>query len=100
MGLILALQGDYYGIDADYRFNRGTGGYCARNAALATMNEISAFDKVSLKASNIGEMILKLTPFELGYLAGLLAENHPMMAREFAIAINLNLEEIYGNDYK
>jgi hypothetical protein len=60
------------------------------------MQDLTAFDLVAIKASNIGEQILKLTPFEIGYLAGIMAENHPAMARQLAIAINLNLEDIYG----
>jgi hypothetical protein len=63
------------------------------------MQDLTAFDLVAIKASNIGEQILKLTPFEIGYLAGVLAENHPAMSRQLAIAINLNLEDIYGIEY-
>lgn len=60
---------------------------------------MSAFDHVAIKASNIAEQIVRLSPFELGYLAGLLAESNAPMAREFAVAINLNLEELKGPEY-
>lgn len=60
---------------------------------------MSALDQVAIKASAAAEQVLRLTPFELGYFAGVLAENHPMMARELAVSINLNLEEIYGDKY-
>jgi hypothetical protein len=59
----------------------------------------SALDQVAVKASTVAEQVLRLTPFELGYFAGVLAENHPAMARELAVSINLNLEDIYGTSY-
>jgi hypothetical protein len=59
----------------------------------------SALDQVAVKASTVAEQVLHLSPFELGYFAGVLAENHPAMARELAVSINLNLEEIYGIEY-
>jgi hypothetical protein len=59
----------------------------------------NALDQVAIKASTVAEQVLHLSPFELGYFAGVLAENHPAMARELAISINLNLGEIYGIEY-
>ena len=60
---------------------------------------MNALDQIAVKASNIAEQVLRLSPFELGYLAGILAESNAPMAREFAISINLNLEEIKGYEY-
>lgn len=60
---------------------------------------MSALDQVAIKASEAAEQVLRLTPFELGYFAGLLAENHPAMARELMVSIQLNLEEIHGYEY-
>lgn len=60
---------------------------------------MNALDQVAVKASNIAEQVLRLSPFELGYLAGILAEANAPMAREFAVSINLNLEELKGHDY-
>lgn len=60
---------------------------------------MNALDHVAVKASNIAEQVLRLSPFELGYLAGILAESNAPMAREFAISINLNLEDLYGEKY-
>jgi hypothetical protein len=59
----------------------------------------NALDQVAVKASTVAEQVLHLSPFELGYFAGVLAENHPAMARELAVSINLNLGEIYGTSY-
>lgn len=57
-------------------------------------------DHVAIKASNTAEMLLRLTNFELGYVAGVLAENHPGLAQQLAVALKLNLEDIYGNRYE
>lgn len=56
-------------------------------------------DHVAIKASNAAEMLLRLTNFELGYVAGVLAENHPGLAQQLGIALKLNLEDIYGNKF-
>ena len=52
---------------------------------------MNALDQVAVKASAVAKDMLRLTPFELGYLAGVLAENHPALAQQFGIAIKLNL---------
>lgn len=57
-------------------------------------------DHVAIKASIVGQQILRLTNFELGYLAGVLAENHPGLAQQLGIALKLNLEDIYGTRYE
>lgn len=60
---------------------------------------MNALDQVAVKASAVAKDMLRLTPFELGYLAGVLAENHPALAQQFGIAIKLNLEEIYDKKF-
>ena len=60
---------------------------------------MNALDHIAVKASNIAEQVLRLSPFELGYLAGILAESHPEKAREFIVSVKLNLEELKGHDY-
>jgi len=56
-------------------------------------------DHVAIKASETAEMLLRLTNFELAYVAGVLAENHPGLAQQLGIALKLNLEDIYGNKF-
>lgn len=54
------------------------------------MNEL---DQVALKTSALALDIVKLTNFELGYLAGILKEHNRELAQEFMIALQLNLED-------
>lgn len=50
-------------------------------------------DAIVLKTSAIALDIIKLTNFELGYLAGILKDHNRELAQEFMIALQLNLEE-------
>lgn len=59
----------------------------------------NTLEAIASKTSEAAKQVLMLTPFEIGYFAGILAENHPMMAQQLAIAIKLNLDEIYGGKY-
>jgi hypothetical protein len=57
------------------------------------------YDAVALKASEIALTLKSLTPSEIGYLFGVLAERDPVLSQEIAVAIKLNLKDIYGNKY-
>jgi hypothetical protein len=55
---------------------------------------MTQLESVALKTSALAVDIVKLTPFEIGYLAGVLVENNHTLAREFMIALELNLDEV------
>jgi hypothetical protein len=57
------------------------------------------YDAVALKASEIALTLKSLTPSEIGYLFGVLAEREPVLSQQIAVAIKLNLKDIYGNKY-
>ena len=57
------------------------------------------YDAVALKSSEIALTLKSLTPSEIGYLFGVLAERDPVLSQEIAVAIKLNLKDIYGNKY-
>jgi hypothetical protein len=57
------------------------------------------YDAVALKASEIALTLKSLTPSEIGYLFGVLAERDPVLSQQIAVAIKLNLKDIYGNKY-
>lgn len=54
---------------------------------------MTELDQVALKTSAIALDIVRLTNFELGYLAGVISEHNRDLAQEFMIALQLNLEE-------
>jgi hypothetical protein len=57
------------------------------------------YDAVAITASAVALELKKLTPSEIGYLFGVLAERDPVLSQQIAVAIKLNLEEIYDNKY-
>jgi hypothetical protein len=60
------------------------------------MNE---HDQLALKASELAVLLRQCSQYELGYLCGILAENEPVLAQQFGIALKLNLEDIYDDKY-
>jgi hypothetical protein len=57
------------------------------------------YDAVAIKASEIALTLKSLTQSEIAYLFGVLAENDPILSQQIAVAIKLNLEEIYHDKY-
>lgn len=57
------------------------------------------YDAVAIKASEIALTLKRLTQSEIAYLFGVLAENDPVLSQQIAVAIKLNLEEIYDGKY-
>ena len=50
---------------------------------------------IDLRASELVLELESLGHYGLGYFAGLLVENRPLLAEELVVAINLNREELH-----
>lgn len=57
------------------------------------------YDAIAITASAVALELKKLTQSEIAYLFGVLAENDPILSQQIAVAIKLNLEEIYHGKY-